>query len=70
MQLKSQLTSLRFYEALAAAGVIADPGEVNRVVIVADRGGQVVLHVETLAGASVAAAARSAFDGLDLKEDP
>ena len=68
MQLKSQLTSHRMFDELAAAGVVADPSAVNRVVIDARRGSPVVVHVELVADTGVLKAIRSSalLDGLNL----
>jgi hypothetical protein len=65
MKLKAQLTGLRFFEELAAAGVVEDPGAVNRVVIDARRGELVTITVETIAGDKTVKALKSLLDGLD-----
>jgi hypothetical protein len=71
MQLKSQLTSHRIFDELAAAGVVADPSAVNRVVIDARRGSVVVVRVEMVADTRVLQVIRSSalLDGLDLAPD-
>lgn len=68
MRLSSQLTSVRFYEALAAAGVVVDASAVNRVVIDARRGSIVVIHVELVSGTGTLTVVRESplLDGLDL----
>ena len=71
MQLRSQLTSMRLFDELKAAGVITDPSAVNRVVIDAKRGAPVVIHVELLTDTGVLKVIRAGplLDGLTGEEE-
>ena len=65
MKLTAQLRAVVFFEALHKAGLISDPGAVDRVVIDAQRGRPVAIHVKQVADSTVLRVA-PLLDGLAL----